>query len=624
MLKLTIIASLGVLLHAHDERLKDENGNYIGRGCGTEEYNEELLAQDPEWQKSLDEFETMWAERSAAIQAGTYKSEMEEPMMISIPIVNHVMVPTSSPTPPSSALASQMQTLVDDYSAQNSDYTSGTPVEFRGVRSGNFGYSISQDPATEFKSTSTSSFSSNNNIKFSNSGGSNVISPSSKLNQWFGVLSGGLLGYAQFPGGNSATDGVVNGIGTMSPAAGGPPYNLGRTATHEIGHWLNLDIFGEIIQDVQIQYLSVDGVVNGIGTMSPAAGGPPYNLGRTATHEIGHWLNLRHIWGDNTGCTNTVSISDFVTDTPPSSSSNFGCPSGVKRCSANPYTQDMYMNYMDYVEDACMVMFTQLQKARADASIQQYRGGFTPTSATTTGPSDIGYKTAEVEYINWVYFKKFEGDEPSDDEKCYDAFTLYYDDDLNEGSDSNIHIYGCMQKTKYMNVGHITDIYFTDNECAEGDKRDNQNLNEGNEGDEIYLCYSHAESTDNYDGLLDITFIKDDDTSKLDESWTINTAKNINPNGIKLNFAMKKGTFYHDEDATIQSAGPQTPIDTFTHSEATQYIGIGVGLALLALALIGAVICRHNYSKKKAMTAYVNEALANEYGATTELTKVNI
>ena len=100
------------------------------------------------------------------------------------------------------------------------------------------------------------------------------------------------------------------------------------------------------------------------------------NKGRTATHEIGHWLNLMHIWGDNSGCSNTQRISDFVLDTPPSSSSNFGCPSGIKRCAANPYSQDMYMNFMDYVDDSCMVMFTQLQNARAQASIQQYRGGF--------------------------------------------------------------------------------------------------------------------------------------------------------------------------------------------------------------------------------------------------------
>ena len=226
MFKLTIIASLGVLLYGHDERLKDENGNYIGRGCGTEDYNEHLLAENEEWQESLDEFEAIWAERSAAIQAGTYKGEEVE-MMISIPIVNHIMVPTSTPTPPSSALASQMQTLTDDYSAQNSDYTSGTPVEFRGVRSGTFGFSISTDPATATKSTNVNSFSTNNNIKFDNSGGSNVVSPNSKLNQWFGVLSGGLLGYAQFPGGNPSTDGVVNGLGTMAPSVGNPPYNLG-------------------------------------------------------------------------------------------------------------------------------------------------------------------------------------------------------------------------------------------------------------------------------------------------------------------------------------------------------------------------------------------------------------
>ena len=67
------------------------------------------------------------------------------------------------------------------------------------------------------------------------------------LNTWVGPLTGGLLGYAQFPGGPAATDGVVirhSAFGTVGTAA--PPFHLGRTATHEIGHWLNLNhIWGD-------------------------------------------------------------------------------------------------------------------------------------------------------------------------------------------------------------------------------------------------------------------------------------------------------------------------------------------------------------------------------------------
>ncbi|MFM8918170.1 MAG: M43 family zinc metalloprotease, partial [Bacteroidota bacterium] len=87
-----------------------------------------------------------------------------------------------------------------------------------------------------------------------------------------------------------------------------------------------------------------------------------YNKGRTATHELGHWLNLRHIWGDAT-CG-----SDQVSDTPTHNASNYGCPSypHYSTCSGSPI--EMTMNYMDYTDDACMYMFTAGQKSRMNAT----------------------------------------------------------------------------------------------------------------------------------------------------------------------------------------------------------------------------------------------------------------
>jgi hypothetical protein len=85
---------------------------------------------------------------------------------------------------------------------------------------------------------------------------------------------------------------------------------------------------------------------SGCGTVAP---GSPYNLGRTLTHELGHYLNLDHIWGN--GC----NVDDGVSDTPSQSTSNGGCPSlGFQSCNTN----DMHMNYMDYTNDACMYMFS--------------------------------------------------------------------------------------------------------------------------------------------------------------------------------------------------------------------------------------------------------------------------
>ncbi len=77
--------------------------------------------------------------------------------------------------------------------------------------------------------------------------------------------------------------------------------------------------------------------------------GAPYNLGRTLTHELGHYMNLGHIWGG--GCNS----DDGIADTPDAQTSNFGCPAlGAQSCSSN----DMHMNYMDYTNDACMYMFS--------------------------------------------------------------------------------------------------------------------------------------------------------------------------------------------------------------------------------------------------------------------------
>lgn len=128
---------------------------------------------------------------------------------------------------------------------------------------------------------------------------------STHLNIWVCEIGGGILGYAQFPGGNSATDGVV---------IGG-------------------DYFG---------------ITSGF-----------YGNGRTATHEVGHYLNLRHIWGDG-GCRQ----DDFVVDTPSSDRANYGCPSfPTIHCN----TVDMTMNYMDYTYDQCMYMFTDGQRNRMRA-----------------------------------------------------------------------------------------------------------------------------------------------------------------------------------------------------------------------------------------------------------------
>ena len=154
----------------------------------------------------------------------------------------------------------------------------------------------------------------------------------SYLNLWTCNLGGGLLGYAQFPGGPAASDGVV----ILNKAFG-----------------------------------------------SSGIAAAPYNLGRTAVHEVGHWLNLLHIWGDDDG---GCSGSDNVDDTPNQASSN---GSEVRMSSfphiscSNAPNGDMFMNYMDYVDDDTMVMFTTGQLKRMNATLAGPRASISNSMGLT-------------------------------------------------------------------------------------------------------------------------------------------------------------------------------------------------------------------------------------------------
>ncbi|MGV3609873.1 MAG: PKD domain-containing protein [Fluviicola sp.] len=150
--------------------------------------------------------------------------------------------------------------------------------------------------------------------------------PDKYMNIWLCNISGGILGYAQFP---------------QSPLGG---------------------------MQCTAQAAATDGVVflyNSIGKSSVTGFGGPYNEGRTATHEIGHWLGLRHIWGDG-GCT----VDDYCNDTPEAAAANYGCPT-INSCTNAPDPgNDMVANYMDYTDDLCMNIFTNDQKQRMRAVLE--------------------------------------------------------------------------------------------------------------------------------------------------------------------------------------------------------------------------------------------------------------
>lgn len=326
------------------------------RNCGTMHHLHELEEQDPgltERMLRVERETQQWINQSNTAQRGA--------AVVTIPVVVHVVYNTTAQNISDAQINSQINILNQDFRKLNAD-VSLLPSVFSALAADcEIQFCLAQrDPqglATNGivrRSTTTTSFSSNNAIKSSTSGGSSPWPSNAYLNIWVGNLSGGLLGYAQFPGGAAATDGVV----------------------------INYTAFGNI------------------GTAAA-----PFNKGRTATHEVGHWLNLRHIWGDaNCG-------DDLVGDTPTQQTANYGCPAFPKVTCNNGPNGDLHMNYMDYTDDACMYMFTTGQKTRMLASLNTTRaslltsqGCVPPVAAacsSATGLTVTGITTTTAT-LNWA------------------------------------------------------------------------------------------------------------------------------------------------------------------------------------------------------------------------------
>ncbi|RYD94926.1 MAG: zinc metalloprotease, partial [Sphingobacteriales bacterium] len=271
--------------------------------CGTDEVLARQLQEDPSLAQRMANIEQF---TNNVLQTGRLVNGV-----IEIPVVVNVVYNAAAENISDQQIASQIAVLNEDYNDTNTDRNQ-TPTEWSTLRA-NYGIRFVLDQIVRKKSNKKS-WGTNDAVKKSSLGGIDPTSPTTKLNMWSCNLGQSLLGYAQFPGGSPATDGVV------------------------------------------ILYSSFGSRLKASGTYISN-----YDLGRTATHEVGHWLNLRHIWGDATCGT------DYVDDTPYASTSNGGCPAYPKKstCTNGGAHNEMTMNYMDYTYDRCMNLFTNGQKTRS-------------------------------------------------------------------------------------------------------------------------------------------------------------------------------------------------------------------------------------------------------------------
>ncbi|MFC5271026.1 PKD domain-containing protein [Adhaeribacter terreus] len=308
--------------------------------CGTAEIEQQMQLADPAYKAKR-------AQNERAIQQYlSNQANARTNVTRTIPVVFHVVYNNTTQNISQAQIMSQLDVLNDDFRKMNADTTS-IPGPFK---------QLAADTEIEFclasvdpngqpttgitrTSTTTSAFTmaAPHAVKAGTTGGKDPWPNTQYLNIWICNIApdanGQTLGYAMSPGASPATDGVV----LLYTTVGKAPHN-------------------------------------------PFPGS--VNSGRTATHEVGHYLDLRHIWGDEPGC----AADDLVTDTPQQKAENQGCPTfplltGAGASCATTGPGAMFMNYMDYTNDNCMHMFTHGQKARMIAALTTARSGLLTSMA---------------------------------------------------------------------------------------------------------------------------------------------------------------------------------------------------------------------------------------------------
>ena len=364
ILLLVLLSVAGLSINAQKEK------------CATMKHWEKIKEMDPDAQHRMEQLELQtrnWIKSNQGQRSA---------LIVTIPVVVHVVYHTDTENVSESQINSQIVVLNEDFRKLNTDTLSPSHPFYPLMGDSEIEFCLAQqDPDGNISNgitrtfTNSTSFSGNDSEKFDESGGKNNWDPTQYLNLWVCNLgsSDGTLGYATFPS--------------------------------------DLADFSEY-----------DGVVidfRAFGTEGTAGSGDfEYNdLGRTATHEVGHWLNLSHIWGD------AECGDDKVADTPTAEMDNAGCPTfpyNANSVCGTDENGEMYMNFMDYTDDECMAMFSNGQSNRMEAAIMAERSellnseGCTPVTGIANLNEAVLYFMIFPNPSEGYFFVDLQSEQPDD------------------------------------------------------------------------------------------------------------------------------------------------------------------------------------------------------------------
>jgi len=324
--------------------------------CATVQYEKLLKSKNPD-RETTDQFEKWLSRKTFEQRVNSNANQIQATSTYNLPVVVHVLYNTDAQNISDEQIKSQIDVLNKDFQRLNADAAS-TPSEFLpSAGSIDVNFVLARQDPDGFPTTGI------NRVRVSQTGfvGPTVDDYKIKsysywpaedyLNIWVVNFSDSYLGYAQFP--------VSSGLPGISSG----------------------EANDRLTDGLVVKYTAFGSIDDGNFNLTAK-----YNKGRTTTHEMGHFLGaLRHIWGDDDGCSGI----DYVDDTPNQGKATNFCPSGVlTSCGVS----NMYQNYMDYTNDACMNLFTKGQVERMKVvlansprrtSLLTSRGLLFPGNATT-------------------------------------------------------------------------------------------------------------------------------------------------------------------------------------------------------------------------------------------------